>query len=92
MEGLLFVLAVIGFIVYMAFKTLSQIKNFTIGKTHEDYKINYPDSIREGKVYCYNCNTHDIFMKQVGSTPKSALNSHICRNCGTELFRSKTVL
>jgi len=89
MEIVIILLGIAAFIGFMFFRLKSKINNFTNGKTYEDYKNDYPGFIKEGKAYCHKCNTHEIFVKQVGSTPQSILNSHICRNCGTELYRSR---
>lgn len=71
---------------------LSKISTFTDGKSYEDYKEEHPDFVRKGKIFCYHCDTHDIYLNKAGHTPSSQLNSHVCRNCGTELYRSKITL
>ena len=89
--GVLFTI-VVALIIYMIFIIKRQMDHFTDGRSYEDYKIKHPTHVKDGKVYCFKCNTHDIFLKQVGNTTRMILNSHVCRNCGIELYRSKMYL
>jgi hypothetical protein len=85
---LIFIFGVFAFIITKVVKMFSTIKNFTNGKTIDDYKAKYPDCFKDGKVLCSNCKTNNIWLKEVGKTPSSLLHSHVCRQCGAELYRS----
>ncbi|MEW6645818.1 MAG: hypothetical protein AB1450_01290 [Pseudomonadota bacterium] len=55
----------------------------------DDYKRKYPKHVSEGKVGCYNCGARDIHIQVAETSPRSRTNVHICRQCGSELYRSK---
>ncbi|MDH2916379.1 MAG: hypothetical protein PXX77_05810 [Gallionella sp.] len=78
------VLVVIGFFFYRAFKKHSSTPTF------DDYRNNYPELVKDGKITCHKCSGKDIFVKTIGKTPTSLLNHHLCKTCGTTLFRSST--
>lgn len=75
-----------GFFIYLIFG----ISTFTSGKSFDDYKSRNPDCVKNGKVTCKNCGANDMFLRVAGGGPGVVLNSHVCRQCGTELYRSKT--
>lgn len=58
--------------------------------TFDDYRSCHPELVGDGKITCYKCSGNDIFVKGVGHTPTSMLNHHMCKTCGTTLFRSST--
>ncbi|AOO64793.1 hypothetical protein [Sulfurospirillum halorespirans] len=66
-----------------------QIEHMADECTLKEYEQRYPHLVRHGKVYCYHCNTSNIYMKQIAFTYHYLIHSHICRHCGTELYRSK---
>jgi hypothetical protein len=83
----LFALAVlvgVGYLIFSLFK-----KHFSI-PTFDNYRSKYPDLVKDGKIKCHKCSGSDIFVKEVGNTPTSILNHHLCKTCGTTLFRSST--
>ncbi len=85
----LFMLGIFIFIISKVIKMFGTIKNFTKGKTIDDYKSTHPDcAAEEGKILCFKCKANNIWLKEVGKTPSSLLHSHVCRQCGTELYRS----
>lgn len=65
---------------------------FTKGRSFEDYAKEYPGHIQNGKVKCYKCGANAVFVRRVGNSLTAILNSHVCRHCGTELYRSETPL
>lgn len=74
---------IFGLVVY---KTLS----FTNGRTFDDYKNNHGANVKNGRVTCYSCGSSSIYLRRAGNSLINILNSHVCRQCGTELYRSKT--
>lgn len=64
-------------------------KNFLNKKTITDYRLSHPESF-EGKKFkaCHNCGDRSIWVKQMGTTRYGIHNQHICRTCGTALWRS----
>lgn len=60
------------------------------GKAYSDYISKYPQCNKGGKTSCYNCGSDNIFLRKIGETPTGIINSHVCKNCGTALFRSTT--
>lgn len=83
---------IIGSIIYLFIRNLSSIKKISNGRSFEDYKEKYPDCFTDGKISCFNCGSQNIFLQKIGHTPTSVLNSHICKQCGSELYRSKAKL
>ena len=68
------------------------ITTFTKGRSFEDYKKEHPGHVQNGKVKCYKCGANAVFVRRVGNGLATILNSHVCRHCGTELYRSETSL
>lgn len=60
--------------------------------TFEGYKQLHPSHIRNGRVSCYSCGGAGVTIRRIGNGLGYILNSHVCRQCGTELYRSKTRL
>jgi hypothetical protein len=76
----LIVIALLGYLIF-----------FRVGgRTFAEYKSHHPNAFQDGKVKCYNCDSDDILLRPLGSSLFSIRNSHICRQCGTELYRSKS--
>lgn len=56
------------------------------GKTLDDFKEQYPESFKNGQFSsCPYCNEKSIWVKTVDDKKQS----HGCRICGKELWRSK---
>jgi hypothetical protein len=78
------VFAVIGIFIFLAFKKHTSLPTF------DQYRSNHPELVKDGKIACHKCSGNDIFVKTIGHTPTSLLNHHLCKTCGTTLFRSST--
>ena len=76
--------AVIGFFI---FKGLGK---HTSLPTFDGYQAAHPELVKDGKISCFKCSGNDVAIRQIGKTPTSLLNHHICKTCGTTLFRSST--
>ena len=64
-------------------------KNFTKGKTLDDYKRAHPSSFQRDKFSsCHHCGGGVIWMKRLGNTFYGIHHAHVCRQCGAELWRS----
>lgn len=66
------------------------VKTFTDGRGFSDYKEAHSANVRGGKVTCCSCGSDSIYLRRLGTGFGSVLNSHVCRQCGSELYRSKT--
>jgi len=86
MEGLI-PLIIFGLVIYMIFKAFRPLK-ISSDKTLEAYQNKYPNNNKNGKVTCYQCSTSDIWMKPRRGTPSGVIHAHLCKQCGTELYRS----
>lgn len=84
---LLFFSLIVGFLI---FDFIRGIRKHKFIETFDKYQLLHPDLIKDGIVYCYKCNCKDIYIQNVGYTTSSMLNKHLCRTCGTTLYRSKT--
>jgi hypothetical protein len=58
--------------------------------TYADYIKKYPQCNTNGRVSCSQCGSKDIFLRKIGNTMSNYWNSHVCKQCGAELYRSKT--
>lgn len=56
----------------------------------EDYKRLHPSHIGNGRVSCFSCEGTGIAIRRVGYVGFDIVNSHVCRQCGSELYRTKT--
>tara|TARA_R110002167_G_C12631154_1_gene647592 strand:- start:912 stop:1283 length:372 start_codon:yes stop_codon:yes gene_type:complete len=64
-------------------------ENFLTGRTRADYLESNPDSFSNGKFKsCHQCGEKSVYLKQLGNTKHGIHQGHICRGCGTELWRS----
>lgn len=65
-------------------------KTFTEQRTMQDYQHRYPSSFDANGRFreCHECGANSIFMKERGFTSYGTHHSHLCRQCGTELWRS----
>ena len=77
----------VGVIGYFIFKGL---KKHSSLPTFDDYRSAHPELVKDGKISCYKCEGSDVSIRQIGKTPTSILNHHVCKTCGTTLFRSST--
>jgi len=64
--------------------------HFTDGHSLEDYRKAHPRSFGQDGTYlkCHNCGGRGIQMKQFRRTIYGVHHSHVCRQCGLELWRS----
>lgn len=58
--------------------------------TFDEYRASNSSLVCDGKVQCRNCSGTNIFLKNVGNTNNHLLNFHICKSCGTTLYRSES--
>ncbi len=57
-------------------------------RTLEAYLKRHPDCLQQGRVSCYRCGISSIWMKQYRAYPGGVIHSHVCRQCGVELYQS----
>jgi hypothetical protein len=80
------ILAIMAAVIIFAIQTTA----VTTLPTIDEYREQYPQSVdRRGVPVCHKCNSGNIYLwwllgPQAGYGPKK----HICRNCGTALYRS----
>jgi DNA-directed RNA polymerase subunit RPC12/RpoP len=83
-------LLLIFVVIYFLYKTFKGgIEKYQDTPTFIEYKRLNATLIDDGKVACIYCGGNHIFLKQVGKTPKSILNLHVCKTCGSTLYRSE---
>lgn len=54
----------------------------------DDYKRRHPECVKNGRVRCYRCGSASIYLYRWGYGPGWITNLHLCRQCGTNLYRS----
>ena len=57
-------------------------------RTLEAYLKRHPHCLEHGRVTCYRCGISSLWMKQDRAYPGGVLHSHVCRQCGIELYQS----
>jgi hypothetical protein len=65
-------------------------RNWDKGRGLAEYKTANPNCARGSNVTCHSCGAANIYLRRNGGGFGYILNSHVCRQCGTELYRSKT--
>lgn len=65
-------------------------RHFTEGHSLEDYRRAHPRSFGRdgGFAGCHNCGGRGIRMDRFATTWKGVHHRHVCRQCGSELWRS----
>ena len=63
---------------------------YTRKNSLDDYQKRHPGLVENGRVACHSCGGRSIFFRNEGKALIYRLNSHVCRTCGTELYRSRT--
>jgi hypothetical protein len=58
--------------------------------TFDAYQIRNPDLVKNGRVTCAKCGGTSIWMKQVAYSPFGVKYAHTCRNCGNQLYHSRS--
>jgi hypothetical protein len=58
--------------------------------TIEDYKQRNPDCVKNRRVSCNSCGGNSVYLRVIGQRIGHVLNAHVCRQCGAELYRSRT--
>jgi hypothetical protein len=57
-------------------------------RTLEAYLKRHPGCLQQGRVTCYRCSASNLWMKQRQAYPGGVIHSHVCRQCGIELYQS----
>jgi hypothetical protein len=57
-------------------------------RTLESYIKKHPGCYQHGRISCYRCGAGSIWMKQYRAYPGRVIHSHVCRQCGVELYQS----
>lgn len=57
-------------------------------RTLESYIKDHPGCFQNGRITCYRCGANSLWMKQYRAYPGGVLHSHVCRQCGIELYQS----
>ncbi len=85
------VVMVLAFIVFFGtvmFSIAHRAAIFTKGCSFDDYIRAFPDAVKAGGVKCCKCGG-GIYVRKAGIGFGEILQSHICNQCGVELYRSK---
>ena len=78
---------VVGLIIAVALFSLG---SYGATDTFEDYRAKHPDAVHKGRVHCYQCGGGSIYLRRAGNVPGRVFNTHVCRQCGTTLYRSSS--
>lgn len=83
-------IAIFAIIVSVFLYQARRFKTFTTGRSFEDYKREHAANVSAGRVTCFQCGGNSLYLRNRGRGFGRVLNSHVCRQCGTELYRSFT--
>jgi hypothetical protein len=81
------ILGAIGIVAFVAFWMI-QAAVLEKDRTFEDYKRKYPECFKHGRVTCSACGGTSIYLRKVGEGLGFIINAHVCRQCGTDLYRT----
>jgi hypothetical protein len=87
---ILAVLAVAVIVSAIVFSNLKVSGKLNRLPTFDGYRQANPGLVGDGKVQCSSCGGAQIFVRREGSLLSGVVNLHVCRVCGTNLYRSKT--
>jgi hypothetical protein len=87
------VIAVPSFIGFVIWLIVSQLrggfKKYNSMPTFTEYRNTHPNLVDNGRVICRECAGSQIYVRHVGNVGSKLLNFHVCRTCGTALYRSE---
>lgn len=72
------------------FYLINRDKNEGKTPTFDGYTKQYPGLLRNGRVKCKKCGSDSIYIQKCSDILSTMQNEHICRTCGTTLYRSRT--
>ena len=73
---------IIFFVFFMVYKRYKSIP------TLSEYKTLNPNLVNHGQVTCVHCSATNIYLRAIGSIGTKIFNVHVCKTCGSELYRS----
>jgi hypothetical protein len=85
--GLIFFIGIAFFIVSQISKMNSK---YAETPTFNEYKASNPKLVTGGEVTCFQCDGTQIYIRNAGAKSGKVLNYHVCRTCGTNLYRSES--
>jgi hypothetical protein len=85
--ALLFIGAIFFFIISHLTKGREKYKSTP---TFDEYRNANPNLVNSGKVTCSVCGGNQIYVRLVGNIGVKQLNFHVCRTCGSNLYRSES--
>jgi len=56
--------------------------------TFKEYKANNPELVNNGNVICIECGGAHVYIRISSVQQGKILNTHVCKTCGTNLYRS----
>jgi hypothetical protein len=83
----LFIGAIFFFIISQLIKGHNKYKSTP---TFDEYRNANPNLVDSGKVTCSACGGNQIYVRLVGNIGVKQLNFHVCRTCGSNLYRSES--
>lgn len=86
MEMFVIVALVVGGFLFFS-KTILRVSD---DDTFDAYKSRHPELVNDGRVKCVKCRGTSIWMKKVVGSPFGVKYAHTCRDCGSELYRSRS--
>ena len=92
MEYLFFIFP-IGFfaLVFFIFSQITKgFRKYKSTPTFAEYSSANPHLVESGKVICSTCGGNQIYVRLVGNVGVKQLNFHVCKTCGSNLYRSES--
>lgn len=87
---IIFGLIVLLNVVHNISSPIVRLLTYTRKNSLADYRKRHPRLVENGRVACCSCGGRSIFFRNEGTALIYRLNSHVCRTCGIELYRSRT--
>lgn len=77
---------------WLAYKRSKDLFTVPPEKAFDSYARLHPDCVKDGQVRCANCGGKQIWLRLHAADQTKQINSHVCKGCGHELYRSITRL
>lgn len=90
--GVIFGIVFVSFVVGMLYVIFSSRKKASLElestQTFAEYVATYPHTRAKNKVACFECDGTNIYLQKIGYHDGKIINYHICKTCGTKLYKS----
>ncbi len=85
-------LLVVAYFAWRTFSRWAEAIKLKPDETFAAYAKAHPECVQNGNVRCCHCGGRHLLLRYDSSNFTHRFNSHVCKNCGQELYRSASPL